>query len=313
MKTLQNPIGKCILYFGIVAALLALCMQGGIAHVLDRYTVLSNTHVSYYNLTSTWDLKYVPTFLADTGSVNLIENGATTWEYDRGFTITVHADGSVTYKGTNNAEDIAYIRITSYDWNLQDGTYVLSDGLHGEIVGGTEILLDMIGRTGQSDGSSTYLEVANAADPEKVVFETDYTTIDEYYAQLVIAPGYTSDGITFYPMLTTPEQRTTSYEPCLMTDPSVYEGGDTALTSYNYMTMSRTEYHAMTDADRALLKHCLQYQAPYYGSWTTIDLQDGTGLYYPENDPAQVQYGVLNCLGQISILYGDEVTETTNS
>lgn len=306
MNILRHQITKFIVYTCVLVAAVGVYHASGIAAVLDRYILLENTHPEYHAISSSATTKTVPYDVLLEPLVNRITNSLTTREYEQGFTITVNGDGSITYSGTNNSSDIAYVGITGYGWNLPGASYVLSDSLNGIPVSTSEFAICVMARKYHVGGGIDYTAIADMSTLESAFFTTDYSQYNDYYVQLVIKPGYTSNGITIYPMLTTYEERTTQYQPCLLSNLQIYEEQDVHTTTYNYIEMSKRDYLDLSDKDLTLLNRFIRHQAPVTGNWTTIDFGDGTGVYYPENDPELLQYGELNDVGQMGLLYGDE-------
>lgn len=283
-------------------------MKSGIEEVLDQHILLENTHPGYYAIISSANVTQLPYSYYLNGSVNRIVNGLSTVESERGFTVTSNADGSLTYKGTNNSSEKAYVGFTSDTWTLPAGSYVLSDGqaycLTGAPISTDDFKVTVMARQYHVGGQIDYAVIADASDLEQRFFTTDYSKYNDYYVQLVIAPGYTSEGITVYPMLAQYEERTEDYEPALLTNIQIY--GEESLTTYTRMTATKETYLSLPESDREILQHYICQQAPYNGLWTTVDFGDGTGIYYPNNDPHQLQYGEINTIGQMSLLYGGE-------
>lgn len=306
MKTLQQFV-KFILYACIIAAVVVVFVKSGIMDTLDRHILLEEKHPGYYALTNSMTSKAVPADVASTGFVNQIVNSCSTTEYDQGFTITVNADGSVTYVGTNNSENTVYVSLTNSAWTLRADSYVLSDSLDGIPVSTADFKLCAMARIYHVGGQTDYVMIADMTDLTTTFFTTDFSKYNDYYVQLVIAPGYTSPGTTIYPMLTTYDQRTTTYQPCLQSGADAYDEDSTDITHYVYVKASKADFIDLMNAgDLPLLQHFVQYQAGTYGSWTVIDFGDGTGIQFPENDSTRLQYGELVTGGQIGLLYGDQ-------
>lgn len=309
MKILQQT-AKFILYGAILAAVAVVFWKSGAMRVIDEHILLEYTHPKYISAIDNITTRHIPSSLSKVEYVNCFANTMTTYENDKGYTITANKDGSLTYVGVNNSDSNEYIGFTSATWRLPAGSYQLSDSLTdcqtGIPVSTPDFKLTVMARRYHVGGETEYFVIADASDLGTRFFTTDYSQYNDYYAQLIIAPGYTSPGTTIYPMLTTYENRSDDYQPCLLTHPSVYIENDAALSAYNSLAMSKYDYLEMTDEDRELLRRYIRYQAPSNGLWTTIDFQDGTGIYYPDNNPDDLEYGVLNAIGQMSLQYGEE-------
>lgn len=309
MKVLQQT-GKFILYAAILAGFTAVFIGSGVMDLIDRGILLEYTHPAYYEISSSSVARKVPYDYYLNGTANKIVNNLSTYESERGFMVTVNADGSLTYAGTNNGEDNAYVGITNSTWSLSSGSYVLSDSKiycqTGAPISTSDFKLNVMARRYHVGGETEYISIVDASDVTKRFFTVDYSQYNDYYVQLVIAPGYTSEGITIYPMLTTYEERTEDYQPAFLSNASAYTETGTYCTTYTRMQTSKESYLALSARDHQRLMNYVRYQAPVDGVWTMIDFGDGTGLYFPQNDPAQVQYGQLNLAGQMELLYGDE-------
>lgn len=293
---------RFVLYAGIIIGVLGIFIGSHAAETLDEHILLEYTHPDYFQYFNTPTIQYIPEDLAENGLINQIENSLTTTEYDAGFTITVNDDGSLTYSGTNQYDRNAYVWLTNRSWRLHGGTYVLSDSQNGIPVSTDDIKLCVMAQKYHVGGETEYVAIADMTHLESVVFTTDYEHYNDYYVQLVIAPGYSSEGITIYPMLTTYEQWTTTYEPCLLSHG--YEDRNVETTAYNTFTITKQEYLNLSDEDLRLLSNYARYQTT--GQWITIDFMDGTGIYMPQSDTSELQYGEINAIGQLSLLYGDE-------
>lgn len=308
---------RFVLYGVVIAAAAGIFACSGVVSFLDEHLLLENTQPGYYEHFNTVTSRYLPVDIADNGMINQVVNNLTTREYDQGFTIRVHKDGSFTYSGTNNSENTVYAAVTVADWDLEDGVYIMTDSQAG--IGGAPISEDgcwlyLQGRRYRAGGETVYTTLANMQDLSTIIFTTDHTQYSDYVVGLAIAPGYSTSGITFYPMVTSYEEMAEVYHPCLMANQRAYTARndedadsaetahDIATTTYDYYEIDKDDYLALTDDELSTLDHRVQYQ--HQGRWTTIAFQDGTGIYYPDNDLEQVQYGELNGIGQMSLLYG---------
>lgn len=305
----RQPI-KFIVYAAILIGVVAAFMGSGVMNSLDQVILLENTHPGYMSIIDTAMMRHIPYHYYLNGMTNQIVNGLARYESDNGYTITSNTDGSLTYVGTNNSDEPEYITFTNYDWSLNGGNYLLTDrkeyNLSGAPLSTEEFKVCVFVRHYHVGGDTEYTLVADASDIENRTFSTVYSDLNDYYVQLIIAPGYSSEGITIYPMLTTLEERSEDYCPALLTNIETYDLADEHMTTYTRMAADKGDYLALSDEDHELLWRYIRHQAPANGVWTTIDFLDGTGIYFPENDPDQLQYGQIDAIGQMTLMYGDE-------
>lgn len=294
---IREPI-RFVLYGAITIAAVGVLACSGMVSFLDQHILLENLHPTYVQYLQNATVVKVPDEFVDHGVVNQIMNSLITTEYDQGFAITANKDGSITYTGTNQSENTVYISLTDGYWNLPSGSYVLSDSLNGVPMSTEDFRLYAQARNYYVGGVTQYHGVANMANLDETFFTTDYSQYNDYNVSIAISPGFSSDGITLYPMLTRYEDQTGVWHPCLR--PYGYD--ETEMVSYDYYQMSKQEYLALSDEDRELLDRRIQYQA--YNRWSTIDFGDGTGVEYPNNEVSRAIYGELNAIGRISLEYG---------
>lgn len=312
MTIAKKQIIKFILYIAFLLGLVVVFVYSGIMSVLDGFVRLEETHPGYYGLESKATIKHVPYDVYLNGQINQIVNDISTYENENGFTIMSNADGSLIYTGTNYSDEYVCVTITGDEWCLVNGDYILSDTeiycQNGAPISTSDFKLSVMANEDSDGKRDSNVMIADASDPGDRSFTVDYGQYDRYSVQLVIAPGYSSEGITVYPMLTSVENAQDDYQPALLRDIAIYYDDDVDLTTYTRITCTKEDYLELTDDDRQLFHRYLRYQAPVNGMWTTIDFGDGTGIYYPENDPGQLQYGLLDAVGQMAILYAYEDT-----
>lgn len=312
---------RFVTYGVVTAAAVGIFACSGVSAFLDMHLLLENTNPGYYEEFSSSTSQSIPVDVADNGIINLVVNNLTSKDYDQGFRIMVHEDGSFTYSGTNNSENIAYVAVTGATWDLQNGTYILTDcqyGMAGAPASGNGIRLYVQGRSYYVGGETSYETLADMTNLPTIIFNTDHSQYNDYLVGLSIAPGYSSDGITFYPMVTSYDDPQGEYRPCLLTNRNAVikansaaeilaaendESGHTiAYTTYDNYQVIKSDYLALSDDDLTLVDRRIQYQ--HSGRWSTIAFDDGTGIYYPNNDPSLAEYGELNAIGQVELLYG---------
>lgn len=334
---------RFITYGVVTAAAVGIFACSGVSAFLDDHLLLENTNPAYYEDYANATYQMVPVDVADNGLINLVVNNLTTRDYDQGFRITVYEDGSITYSGKNNTKNPVYITITSSNWNLQDGSYILTDspyGMNGAPVSGDGIKLYVDVCNYRVGGVTESAVAADMTDLSSIIFYVDHSQYTDYLLRLEIAPAYESDGITFYPMVTHYDDQTDAYHPCMLynrkaviasneVDNAGEDAGETTAeavtntaasagsysasesaeskhavetTYYDYYSVDKSDYLALSEDDLTLLDRRIRYQ--YSGRWSTIAFDDGTGIYYPNNDPDLAEYGELNAIGQVELLYG---------
>jgi hypothetical protein len=286
----------------MIAALLVVVFWPPAADFLDQHLLLENQHPVYYSLVSSRVQKRVLASVAEKGTDNLVVNNLSTFSYEQGFRITVNADGSFTYSGSNNTEDPVYLQITPNYWQLPSGNYTMSDA--GE------------GQEPSCDGIFMYLEkcvynIGGTTDyPLACDFRNGVQTISIspedrtlHFLNICIAPGFSSDGVTFYPMITQ-ENDSTSYQPCIV---NITDDMNSSAVSYDVYYTTKTNFCKLTDLDFEKIYCFFHYQAS--GQWETVDFQDGTGLVYTRDAAGRIStehpiYGELDGRGRIKNIFG---------
>ena len=214
----------------------------------------------------------------------------------------MNADGSFTYSGSNNTENPVYLQITPNYWKLPSGSYTLSDAGEGQEPSNDSIFMYLQNRVynigGTTEWPVTY-ELRNGT--QKISIAPEDQT--EYFLNIFIAPGFSSDGVTFYPMITR-ENVSLSYQPCVA---NVTSDINSLAIAYDIYYTSKSEFCKMTDSDWKKLHYFIcNYTS---GQWETIDFQDGTGLVYTRDVAGNINvddpiYGELDEIGRIKKALG---------
>lgn len=286
----------------MIAALLVVVFWPPAADFLDQHLLLENQHPVYYSLISSRVQKRVLDSIAENGTDNLVVNNLSTFSYEQGFRITVNADGSFTYSGSNNTENPVYLQITPNYWQLPSGNYTLSDAGEGQEPSSDNIFMYLQNRVYNIGGTTEYpvtYELRNGTQNFSIAPE-DYT---EYYLHIYIAPGFSSDGVTFYPMVVR-ENTSLSYQPCVV---NIIDDMNLSAMPYDIYYTTKTNFCKMQDSDFEKLHYSFNYQAS--GQWETIDFQDGTGLVYTRDEAGNINinnpiYGELDEIGRIKKALG---------
>lgn len=292
---------------GVVAAVA--CVVGFAASdavdALDQQLLLERRHPEYFRYFRDITYQYVSTDVVEYGIINLIENDLETTEYEQGFTITAHADGSITYSGTNEGADAVDIVITSDTWELPDGSYVLSDSSDGTTVSTADCRI-VVSEHSRQNRTAAYTDLVDMAVSRDGSFVVDNDRNRDYCVRLVVEPGFSSDGIIFYPMVTTAADVAEEYHPSIQLRSSTASGvfdEEADVVCYDAFKVDKDAWLAFSDEDRELVDRRIRYQ--HQGEWTVIDFMDGTGIQYFDNDPDQTAYGALNHAGQVTDVYSD--------
>lgn len=284
----------------IVLSCWMLLKRSAIMAYADQHILLENANRGYYFLqNSKTERKVLQTALND-NSVNLVNNTLSTGKYDEGFSITVHEDGSFTYSGANNAGYDFYLTINSGHFFNKSGDFIVSDtkALGDPEISQNGIYVYLQNRIYDIGGDTEYPVTYDLrSGTQRFTIATDDSS--EYYLSVCIASGFTSDGITFYPMITSTDQESSTFQPCTITD---YSAITSPTVSVDYYPFSRGEFLQLTDPDLEKFYRSLDYQSS--ASWATIDFQDGTGLNYSREgkkfDVTKPVYGVLDNAGRVA-------------
>lgn len=286
----------------MIAALLVVVFWPPAADFLDQHLLLENQHPVYYSLVSSRVQKRVLASVAEKGTDNLVVNNLSTFSYEQGFRITVNADGSFTYSGSNNTEDPVYLQITPNYWQLPSGNYTMSDAGEGQEPSNNSIFMYLQNRVYNIGGTTecpvTY-ELRNGT--QKISIAPEDQT--EYFLNIFIEPGFSSDGVTFYPMIVR-ENVSPSYQPCAV---NITDDMNSPAVPYDVYYTTTTNFCKMQDLDFEKLHYSFNYQAS--GQWETIDFQDGTGLVYIRDASGKINmdnpiYGKLDGIGRIKNTLG---------
>ena len=265
----------------------------------DRHILLENTNSGYCNLQKSKIEEKVLQTIFNGDSPNLATNTLSTRDYDQGFTITVHEDGSFTYSGTNNGGYDVYLTLNAGHAFQRSGDFIVSDTkeLDDPEISSDGIRVYLQNRIYDIGGDTEYPVTYDLrSGTQQFTIASDDST--EYYLCVCITSGFTSDGITFYPMITSADQASSTFQPCVITDYSAIASPSVSVDCYSF---SRGEFLQLTDSDLKKFYHALDYQSS--ASWATIDFQDGTGLsFHRENgkfDGSQPIYGELDNAGRV--------------
>lgn len=281
----------------MIAALLLVIFCPPAADFLDQHLLLENQHPVYYSLVSSKVQKRVLASVAEDGTDNLVVNNLSTFSYEQGFRITVNADGSFTYSGSNNTENPVYLQITPNYWRLPSGNYTLSDAGEGQEPSCDGIFLYLEKRVYNIGGTTNYSLISDLRNSTQTIsiLPGDQT---QCFLNICIAPEFSSDGITFFPMVSR-ENDLPSYQPCVV---NITDEINSPVMSYDVYYALKSDFCKMTDLDFEKIYHFFHFQAS--GQWETIDFQDGTGLVYTRDAAGRVDtehpiYGELDETGKI--------------
>ncbi len=286
----------------MIAALLLVIFCPPAAVFLDQHLLLENQNPVYYSLVSSKVQKRVLASVAEDGTDNLVVNNLSTFSYEQGFRITVNADGSFTYSGSNNTEDPVYLQITPKYWQLPSGNYTMSDAGKGQEPSCDGIFMYLEKRVYNIGGTTDYPLVCDLRNGTQTVLISSEDQIP-YFLNICIAPGFSSDGITFFPMIAR-ENVSPSYQPCAV---NITDDMNSSAVPYDVYYTTTTNFCKMQDLDFEKLHYSFNYQAG--GQWETIDFQDGTGLVYTRDASGKINmddpiYGELNEIGRIKNTLG---------
>lgn len=288
----------------IVLSCWMLLKRNAIMAYADQHILLENANRGYYFLQNSKTERKVLQTILDGNSVNLVNNTLSTRNYDEGFSITVHEDGSFTYSGANNAGYDYYLTINAGRFFNKSGDFIVSDtkALDDPEISQDGIYVYLQNRIYDIGGDTEYPVTYDLrSGTQRFTIATDDSS--EYYLCICITSGFTSDGITFYPMITSADQESFTFQPCTITD---YSAIISPSVSFDYYAFSRGEFLQMIDSDLKKFYHALEYQSS--ASWSTIDFQDGTGLVFSrgednKNNTTEV-YGVLDNTGRVQTPLG---------
>lgn len=289
----------------IVLSCWMLLKRNAIMAYADQHILLENANRGYYFLQNSKTERKVLQTVLDDNSVNLVTNTLSTKNYDEGFSITVHEDGSFTYSGANNAGYDFYLTINSGHFFNKSGDFIVSDtkALDDPEISQDGIYVYLQNRIYDIGGDTEYPVTYDLrSGTQRFTIATDDSS--EYYLSICIASGFTSDGITFYPMITSTDQESTTFQPCAIMD---YSAITSPSVSFDNYTFNRGEFLQLTDSDLKKFYHALNYQSS--ASWATIDFQDGTGLVYSRGEDNKYDnttgvYGVLDNAGRVQTPLG---------
>lgn len=300
-----RPLGRIIFIATIFLIIITLCInKSNIVMHIDQQLLSENRNRGFYDLSLTDTQKQILSTIAENNTSNIVVNNLSTFTDNRGFTITVNDDGSFTYSGTNDSDSPVYITITPAGWTLPSGTYILSDSGGGQEPSQNDIYVFLQNRIYNIGGTTDYPIALNLVNGT-LNFTIEPNDHSEYFLNLYIAPGFSSNEITFYPMITAENNTYSYYQPCVISNTANISSN---FIVYDLLQTTKNEFIKLTDSDVDILNNYLKYQTT--GIWTTIDFQDGTGLVYSRNDKGNVntdnpEYGELNTSNRIANKFGN--------
>lgn len=299
-KYLRNQIIYIAVIILIAAAVLFI-FRSDIMNYADQHIVLENKYPQYSTLLESHTEKTLEEEIANNGTDNLVINELYTNTYDQGFIITVNEDGSFTYSGTNHSDNEVILTIASYCLPKGKGTYIISDTktIDSEEVSQEGISIFLQNQCYNIGGNTDYPYLYSLKNGPQTI-TIDENDQSEYYLNLDIQKGFSSDGVTFYPMITTEDHMSSAYQPCVIYDTSAMV--DTTI-SYDYYQFGKNDFLQLGDEELNKFENVLNYQNS--GSWTTIDFQDGTGAIFTKDEHNKYliencKYGFLNSSGKLS-------------
>lgn len=218
---------------------------------------------------------------------NYYVNSLTDRNGEDGYILKVNADGSIYFSGANSTGGNLYFSMdASY---LPDADYVLSDGdEHTE-----NAFMYFEGVTMLPGGKTEYHTLARTID--NTHFTKDSTEYQRFNTVLVIKDGFSSDGITFYPMIQREDHASDEYEPAITTR---YQPHGERTSLYNLYQFPKTQLEKITSADWKLLCTNLE-SGVLMNDWTSISFGDGTGVEFRGNSADDAVYGMMNSIGQV--------------
>ena len=286
----------------MIAALLLVIVWPSAASALDQQLLLENQSPAYYKLVSGKVRKQVLSSVAEDGTDNLVVNHLSSFSGEQGFIVTVNADGSFTFSGSNHTDNPVYLQITPDHWKLPGGTYTLSDAGGGQEPSGDGIFMFLQNRVYQIGGmTASPVTYDLRGGTQRILIAPEDQT--DYFLNLCITPGFSSEGVTFYPMITR-ESTSDLYLPCVV---DITPEMNVPSVAYDIFYTTKSEFCRMTDSDVKKLDHFIRFQTS--GQWETIDFQDGTGLVFTRDasggiDTDHPVYGELDETGRIKNALG---------
>lgn len=264
--------------------------------IFDKIILLERRSPNYANIESSSTQYNVLENIYSNGTNNQIVNQLSTRDYDEGFKIGINENGSITYSGINTTDHTIYITITPDSWKLNEGDYILSDGLEEEKVSTEDIGIYVEGRTFEIGGNTNYTTLSSLINEESHEFTADGSLYNQYAVILYITSGYQSDGITFYPMITDNSKKSDHYQPCYA--PFADDNSEEPRITFTMYETSKYDFFSMTENEMQVLQRSIKHIDS--GAWSTVSFGDGTGVLLDRNEINKSEYGEINSIGQIT-------------
>ena len=182
-----------------------------------QWDALSLSQKAEYTLVDITDDEFSPSSFVDwesygkLGAKNVcpICVGTTTLN---GVTFTVNSDGTISATGTATEFTAFDIATTDMGYVLEDGNYILSDGLeeHSTDQYSTITIVD------QND--VVHYDYANTKDADNDVFSIENSNIKKLYVAICIGDGHTVSNLVFKPMIRLTTDSNEIYQPYAMTN-----------------------------------------------------------------------------------------------
>lgn len=132
-----------------------------------------------------------------------------------GVTFTVNSDGTISATGTATEFTAFDIATTDMGYVIEDGDYVLSDGLdvHSNNQYTTITIVD------QND--VVHYDYANTKDADNDAFSIENSNIKKLYVAVCIGDGHTVSNLVFKPMIRLTTDSDETYQPYAMTNKQI--------------------------------------------------------------------------------------------
>lgn len=132
-----------------------------------------------------------------------------------GVTFTVNSDGTISATGTATEFTAFDIATTDMGYIIEDGDYVLSDGLdvHSNNQYTTITIVD------QND--VVHYDYANTKDADNDAFSIENSNIKKLYVAVCIGDGHTVSNLVFKPMIRLTTDSDETYQPYAMTNKQI--------------------------------------------------------------------------------------------
>ena len=214
-----------------------------------------------------------------------------------GYIIRTNIDGSITFCGTNEGDKRAYhsFCLGKSGAVLPDGDYLFTDGG----VSSTQDIFMYVEGVSYGIGGLTMRQ--GLASPVWEDYRRSFSTNQEqfyrYNCVMTVDAGFSSDGITFYPMILRTDKTSEFYITPVMSSHLFEETGENSIPYQRYIT-DMEGLSKLSIRDWQLLEHSLRgYRKQYM--WTTFDFGDGTGIEIVECNLKSAKYGELDTYGRV--------------